>query len=254
MKEALKHVIRVVTPPLIRRKPISEWPGWLGRVHGVKVPRAQPVKEHPDPTGNANIEILCQMIERTRHLPGSIADCGVFQGGSTVGMALYMREHGITKLIYALDSFEGFDPKDVEKDLALGGVENEDRHLHGFNATSVEAVERKMKRFGLGNVILVKGYFCDSLPRLPLATEFSFVHIDVNLESSYRDCLKHFYRQTVQGGIILFDEYNDPPWPGCNKAVDEFLAGKPERLEMVEWKNYQKWYFVKSSITTGTTH
>lgn len=245
MKEELKSVIRAVTPPLIRHKPISEWSGWLGRVHGIKVPRAQQVKQQPDATGNTNIEIVCQMIERTRHLPGSIADCGVFQGGSTVGMGLYMREHGITKTIYALDSFEGFAPEEVEKDLALGGVENEDRHLHGFSATSLELVARKMKRFRLDNVILVKGFFCDTLPQLPPTTEFSFVHVDVNLESSYRDCLKHFYSRMVKGGIILLDEYNDPPWPGCNKAVDEFLQGKPERLEMIEWKNYQKWYFVK---------
>jgi O-methyltransferase len=245
MKDALKGVIVAVTPGLIRDKPISEWPGWLGRVHGVKVPRAQPVKVRPDPTGNANIEILCQMIERTRHLPGAIADCGVFRGGSTVGMGLYMRERGITKAIYAFDSFEGFDPKEVERDLALGGLENEDRHLGGFSGTSVKLVAQKLKRFQLRNVTLVQGYFCDTLPRLPQTAEFSFVHMDVNLESSYRDCLKHFYPRLPRGGIVLFDEYNDPPWPGCNKAVDEFLVGKPERLEMIEWKNYQKWFLVK---------
>ncbi len=133
----------MVSPPFIRGKPISEWPGWLGRVHGIKVPQAQQVKKQPDATGNANIEILCQMIERTRHLPGSIADCGVYQGGSTAGIGLYMREHGIAKTIYAFDSFEGFDPKEVEKELALGGVENEDRHLHGFSGTSLEGVGAK---------------------------------------------------------------------------------------------------------------
>jgi hypothetical protein len=45
------------------------------------------------------------------------------------------------------------------------------------------------------------------------------------------------------GGVVLLDEYNDPPWPGCNKAVDEFLCGKPERLEMIERDNHQKWFF-----------
>lgn len=55
----------------------------------------------------------------------------------------------------------------------------------------------------------------------------------------------HFFYPRVEAeGINRFDEYNDPPWPGCNKAVDEFLAGKPERLEMVSRDNYQKCYFV----------
>jgi hypothetical protein len=46
-------------------------------------------------------------------------------------------------------------------------------------------------------------------------------------------------------GIILVDEYNDPPWPGCNKAVDEFLMDKPEVLERIESDNYEKWFFAK---------
>lgn len=46
---------------------------------------------------------------------------------------------------------------------------------------------------------------------------------------------------------MLLDEYNDPPWPGCNKAVDEFLIGKRETLELIERDYYQKWFFVKRS-------
>ncbi len=61
----------------------------------------------------------------------------------------------------------------------------------------------------------------------------------------YKECLQFFYPRMVAGGILLLDEYNDPPWPGCNKAVDEFLAGKPEHLQVIERNNYQKWYFVK---------
>jgi hypothetical protein len=38
---------------------------------------------------------------------------------------------------------------------------------------------------------------------------------------------------------------NEPPWPGCNRAVDEFLAGKPERLCGIESDHYQKWCFQK---------
>ena len=45
------------------------------------------------------------------------------------------------------------------------------------------------------------------------------------------------------GAIVLFDEYNDPPWPGCNQAVDEFLSDKLERLEKIERDNHQKWFF-----------
>lgn len=84
-KGPIKSVLSVVTPLLLRNKPIREWPGWLGRVDDVKVPRALPAKEELSPTGAANINILTSLIEATRHLEGDIADCGVYRAASTVG-------------------------------------------------------------------------------------------------------------------------------------------------------------------------
>ena len=218
---------------------------------GVKVPHSLVPKPSPDPTGAANINILCDLIERTRHLPGSIADCGVYLGASTAGIGLYLRQRGIEKTIFGFDSFEGFDSGAAARDLELGGAENEDRHLHGFDRTSIHLVERKLRSLGLKNVILVKGFFAQSLPDFaaryePPALQFSFVHLDVNLYESYKVCLEFFYPRLAQGGILLFDEYNDPPWPGCNKAVDEFLRDKPETLSLIEREYYQKWYVMKS--------
>ncbi len=247
MKETAKNAVRFLAPPLVRNWPIANWPGWLGRTLGVKVPRS--IKRQPSgPTGAANINILCEMIERTCRLDGDIADCGVFIGGSTIGMGLYMRERGIAKTIYGFDSFEGFDEESAAKDMELGGVKNEDRHLHGFSSTSFEKVVAKVNRYHLQSVKLVKGYFSESLPTLSSSVRFCFAHLDVNLYDFYKQCLEFFYYRLVPGGIILLDEYNDPPSPGCNKAVDELL-GKPERLEMIERDNHQKWYFVKSRST-----
>ena len=245
LKESAKSVIRTVTSPLARDWPITKWPGWLGRIQGVKVPAALPRQSHAAPTGQANISILIEMIERTKSLDGAIADCGVYKAASTVGMALYMRQGGIQKRIYAFDSFRGFEAESVVKDMKLGGIQNEDRHEYGFSNTSLDEVNRKIRRFGINNIHLVPGYFSESFKAFPKNVRFSFVHLDVNLYDSYRESLEFFYPKVERGGIILFDEYNDPPWPGCNKAVDEFLAGKPEHLEMICRNNYQKWYFVK---------
>jgi hypothetical protein len=50
----------------------------------------------------------------------------------------------------------------------------------------------------------------------------------------------------VKGGVILLDEYDDPPWPGCNKAVDEFLADKPEKPVAIQSDNFVK-YFIRKT-------
>ena len=58
-------------------------------------------------------------------------------------------------------------------------------------------------------------------------------------------CLDFFYPRMVPGGIILFDEYNDPAWPGANRAVDKFFANLPEQPESIVRDNFEKWFVVK---------
>lgn len=245
VKEAVKSIVRALSPIILRHKPIQQWPASMGRLHGVKVPAAIATQPAPAPTGAANINILCEMLERTWSISGAIADCGVYRGGSTVAMALYLRQRGLERPIYAFDSFEGFPADALEQDLLLGGEENEDRVQGGFSKTSLEEIQRKITRFKLNKITLVKGFFSDTFPVFPKDIKFSFVHLDVNLEASYRDCLEEFYPRLTAGGIVLLDEYNDPPWPGCNKAVDEFLSTRSENLEAIERNNYIKYYFVK---------
>jgi hypothetical protein len=46
------------------------------------------------------------------------------------------------------------------------------------------------------------------------------------------------------GEIILLDKYDEPPWPGCNLAADEFLSDQPESVAGIAgdycWKYYNK--------------
>jgi hypothetical protein len=127
----------------------------------------------------------------------------------------------------------------------MGGGDYDDMKIGGFGATSYELVTNKVARFGLSSTVkLVKGYFRDTLPQYS-NRRLSLVHLDCDIYQSYKECLEFFYPRLNPGGLVLFDEYNDPPWPGCNKAVDEFLADKPERLLEIETDNYQKWYFRK---------
>ena len=115
----------------------------------------------------------------------------------------------------------------------------------GFGDTSYSLLNRKLQQWRLeSRVTLVKGFFEDTLKDYA-DFQFSFVHLDCDLYQSYKTCLEFFYSRVPAAGIILLDEYNDPPWPGCNKAVDEFLQDKPESLERIEVDNYEKWAIVK---------
>jgi hypothetical protein len=178
-----------------------------------------------------------------RDVPGDVAECGVFKGSSLTAIALYVRENEFAKHIFGLDSFRGFD-ESVRKDIVLGGAADGEKRVGGFEATSLGHVKAKLAGLRLlDTVTLISGYFAETLDMIP-AVSFSFVHLDCDIYDSYRQTLAYFYHRMSPGGIILFDEYNDPPWPGCNLAVDEFLADKREKPVAISMDNYEK-YFIQ---------
>lgn len=251
MKGLIKSMLREVTAPLYARQPLRDWPAVIGRIHDLSVPKGTRPHPEPKPEGRANINILLHLLEKTQSVSGDVAECGVFRGNTLVPMALFLKQKSIRKRLFGFDSFEGF-PDNIQVDLALGGTEEADKRLGGMNETSFELVEGKVRRFGLENVSLIKGYFEHTLPNHQ-DRAFSLVHLDCDTYNSYKECLEFFYPRLEPGGVVLLDEYNDPPWPGCNKAVDEFLANKPETLQPIVRDNYEKFYFIKSQgASTGT--
>ena len=246
MRSLLREAIKPVVAGFFETQPIANWPKWAGDLLEVKTPAALTYKAISSPEGESNINIILALLDRTRVVPGDVAECGVFKGSSLAAIALYLRECGLAKHAFGLDSFQGFD-ESVRKDIELGGAADAEKRVGGFEETSLGHVRANLARLSLLNrVTLIPGYFSETLETLP-AANFSFVHLDCDIYDSYRLTLAYFYPRMSQGGIILFDEYKDPPWPGCNLAVDEFLADKPEEPIGIKMDNYEKYFIVKSS-------
>jgi len=230
---------RLLPPSLFSGRPIRSWPAITMLLYDIKIPAAEALVK----LVGANINILFDLLDKTRSVPGDIAECGVYRGRTLVPMAVYLAQNGSPKQVLGFDSFEGFDDA-VNVDVRLGGSKSKDRHVAAFNETSVEFVQAKLARFALRNTTLVKGFFRDTLAQ-QAERRFSFVHLDCDIYQSYKECLEFFYPRTSPGGILLFDEYKDPHWPGATKAVDDFLADKPEKPVPVTREHRQKFYIEK---------
>jgi O-methyltransferase len=243
-KSVALQVARHILGPAFACVPIRTWPTVAGRIFDVKVPRSVKRQSIASPSGEANINILLALIEMTLVISGDIAECGVFRGQTLLPMALYLRQQNLAKHVIGLDSFEGFDDS-VAFDVELGGAADSEKRPGGFDQTSLKYVAARRAALRLDDrVTLVKGLFASSLATLPEA-KYSFVHLDCDIYRSYQQCLAYFYPRMAAGGIILFDEYNDPPWPGCNQAVDEFLADCHENPRLIERDGYEKYFIVK---------
>lgn len=172
-------------------------------------------------------------LDRVAHLDGDVIECGVLWGRSVIPIARRLRALGRPeKRVFALDSFAGFregsvSSSDVGSDRAIEMVRGRFRQ----SASIVPRLRLLSARMQL-NVQVVPGYFEETLPAIIEDRSFCFVHLDCDLLSSYRTCLELLYPRVVPGGIILFDEYDTPAWPGATRAIDEFFRDKPEKPQV----------------------
>ena len=98
-------------------------------------------------------------------------------------------------------------------------------------------------------IIFKKGFFPKSFEGFD--EKISFLHLDVDLYNSYKDCLEFFFPKVLKKGIVTFDEYelntyvkNRKGWNfiGANKAIDEFV--EKNNLKLYEhWTGFK--YIIK---------
>jgi O-methyltransferase len=168
---------------------------------------------------------------RTLHIEGDVIECGVFWGRSIIPIAFELKK--TNKTVFALDSFAGFRDDDIGV-CDVGKNRSKEMIKRRFKQkSSIVFSLRKFAHNNSLNLEVVPGFFEETLPKVVANRKFSYVHLDCDLYSSYHTCLPLLYPALVPGGIMLFDEYKSPVWPGATKAIDEFLADKPENCECI---------------------
>ena len=149
-------------------------------------------------------------------LSGDLAELGVYKGNTASLLAAYARRLDATA--WLLDTYEGFDPKD------LTGFDADIR-AQDFTDTSLAAVRA---RVGDDHVEFVKGYFPASASQLPADGRYCLVHLDCDLYAPMASALAYFYPRLVPGGFLIAHDYSSLHWSGAETAVDEFFLDKPE--------------------------
>jgi len=156
--------------------------------------------------------IIYSLATAYAHLPGDLAEVGVYQGASAKLLCLAKG----SKPLHLFDTFTGLPPATAED----GTVHREHQY-----ACSLESVQEYLQDFE--NVHFHPGLFPQSAADLE-ERRFSLVHIDVDLYQSTLGCLDYFYPRLIPGGVILSHDYS--LLSGVKAAFQEFLRDKPERV------------------------
>ncbi len=155
---------------------------------------------------------LEEFAQEFQHLPGSLAELGVYRGD----FARKINQAFPHKTLYLLDTFEGFAKEDLNGEK-MGQAVGE-KH---FANTNVELVLGKM--LYPQNCITVKGYFPQTQSSIKENETFLFVNLDVDLYAPTLAGLNFFYPKMAEGGVILIHEYFSKGYVGVKKAVEEFM-------------------------------
>jgi hypothetical protein len=178
------------------------------------------------------------MVDRVRAVPGNLVECGTSVGYGLLSFILIGELDGVRRDYYSFDSFEGF-PAPAEEDRGT--------HLtKGFLSSPPELLLKVLRDGGVPEELIRqrlhvrKGFFDQTLPHYdgPIA----LLHLDCDLYESYKTALEHLYAKVAPNGVIMFDEYKSPHFPGADKAIDGFFADKPETVVQHPFGNY---YVVK---------
>lgn len=180
---------------------------------------------------------LKEMFDLIVEKPGDIVECGVGYGQSLITFGVLVKREGKGRQVYAYDSFEGF-PEVHDNDKT--GTNN--AFKGHFKDARIETIKSLVRKADIEMPEFVKGFVEDTVQHH--TGEIALLHIDLDLYEAYKVTLEQLYDKVVSGGVIAFDEYREPNWPGATKAVDEFFADKNVTINKSPFIN--KYFIIKN--------
>ena len=142
-------------------------------------------------------------------LEGDFVECGVWYGILSRTICNYVDFKNYSGTFFLVDSWG----------------EMPGSH-HGYKDDIFTTVQKRFK--DLDNVKLVRGLVPEVLDQVK-SERIAFLSIDMNGAIAERAALEYFYDKMLPGGIIYFDDYGWD-YPELRATVDDFFAGKPEKL------------------------
>ena len=173
-----------------------------------------------------SVEYLC-----ASGIPGDLAECGVWRGGSCMLMSLaLLRQRDTTRRIFMFDTFEGHPRPDAEKDIDIWGNRAVDewqrREASGqtreWGFASIAETRANLISTGYpgDRLVFVEGMVERTVPEVR-TERLALLRLDTDWYHSARAALHHLYPKLVPGGVLIIDDYGH--YKGQREAVDAYF-------------------------------
>ena len=204
---------------------------------------------------------IYELFRRTKEIPGSVLDFGVYRGGSFLVFhhlleTFFPGER--SKKVFGFDNFKGYEQEtsiqlDTDRSVLKQALRDQMLSDTDFRYMQklLELHEDDSYLPGVPRGELVDGDICETLPRFldeNPALRYCYINVDVNLYEPVKCILQHTWGRLMRGGVMAFSGYPNEPWVGESSAVDEFFNDTFEpqvTLQALGWSTYPRSYLIK---------
>jgi hypothetical protein len=227
MRRIIKVLFRRAGFDLVRYRPASESKMFRDMTdHEIKIVQSvRPYTLTNEERIAALLNAVTYVVEQK--IPGDIAECGVWRGGSmmAVALALMYREDVCRRHLYLYDTFEGMSEptKHDQRFDGLSAKSEFERHSGVWCRSPIEEVRANVLSTGYPEerVHFIRGKVEETLPSIR-PNCLSLLRLDTDWYESTKHELIHLFPLLDPRGLLIIDDYGH--WKGARKAVDEYLA------------------------------
>lgn len=197
-----------------------------------------------------------ELYRMVKDVPGSIVECGIYQGNSFFAFAKFLEIfHPGDRIrhVIGFDSFQGlqdFQPEDGPM------YPNRSKQKGGWSAGEFEEAFYKLLAIAqedqfvpkAARAFVVKGDILETVPKYVAdnpGLRISLLHLDVDIYKPTLCALEQLYPRVVAGGLVVLDEYAMMEWGGESSALEAYFKGKPPKMQKFPWTSTPGGFFFK---------
>lgn len=189
---------------------------------------------------------LYELFKLAQPVKGSIVECGVLRGFGLMTWAhlsAVIEPANLMRRIYGFDSFDGFPavgPLDANAlktaqpgELRADSYEELSRLIDIYDSDRFIGHVEKVKLIR-GDVVETVPKFIEENPHVVI----SLLFMDVDLYEPTKAILTHLVPRMPKGAVLVFDQLDNPIWPGETHALLDMLGINRLELRRFEWDPY----------------
>jgi hypothetical protein len=165
----------------------------------------------------------------SRNVPGDVIETGVWRGGLCVVVATMLRLLRATgRTTFLADSFAGIPDVNISM-FPKDKVHESQTRFQILTENSEGKVANSLSAMGVFGyrdypVVLLQGYFNDSLPKAVregrFKAGFAIIRLDGDTYMSTWQAIEVLYPLLHSGGFVIVDDYTN--WKGCFDAINDY--------------------------------